>query len=292
VAVSAPPPTVWSAAAAAQPSAAPTPPQPSEPPPAWLLHHAPPPLGPPPAASPPLFTPPWLANPSLQPRWGDEPQYLLEPKPEPSFAPQPAWHDYLLMVPPHVPMPEPIPPVPMPQQALAEPMPEPVPEPVPKPASDLPRLNWNGVPFEPGRYYVDDGVDGCDVLVEAMEGVTERSKVLVYIPGSAGFGKHVDEIALPPQPSVRVFVFLGGKGAKQGKRAKGFVRPLPPILVEIFRILRSWGGVGRGRREIIALGSSRGAMWLMQLLTSSASLLDGAWLYAGEKGGVHTAGNF
>jgi len=163
-------------------------------------------------------------------------------------------------------------------------------------ASGLPLLDRNGVPFQPGRYYLHDGTDGCDILIQAMEGVTKKSRVLVYIPGAGGFGRREgreDQIALPPTPCFRVFVFLGGKGAKQGKKTRGFVRPLPPVLVEIFRILRSWGGVGGEReREIYAFGISRGAMWLTQLLTSSASLLDGAWLYAGEKGGVHTAGKF
>ena len=86
----------------------------------------------------------------------------------------------------------------------------------------------------------------------------------------------------PQKPCILIFIHVGGKGAKQGRNAKGFTRPMPPVLIQVLEVVRAWAGVAPNRaREVIALGFSRGASWLMQLCTQSASLLDGAWLFAG-----------
>lgn len=190
--------------------------------------------------------------------------------------------------PEQVPQPGPIPPpLKSPSDYTKPPPPPPL-----YPTGHPPMMYWveNGnKPFEPGFYHIEDEVDGAavEVIVNPGSGAAEdpRAPIVVMVPGTDGFQDKKAK-GYSGHRCIEVRIHCGGRSRVQGGTAKSWKRKFAGLVKNTLVTVRRWADSGgdasaRERRHVGVIAFSRGASWMMTLLSESSALVDFAWLIAG-----------
>lgn len=146
----------------------------------------------------------------------------------------------------------------------------------------------NGKRFASGNYHIEDTMDSAivEVVVHPLAGGNCRAPIVVLVPGVDGFQETVDT-RNSPAACIEIRIHCSGKSRQQAANSSVWKRNPAELVRTTLATVRRWADFSstaplHERRHVCVVAFGRGASWMLTLLVTAASLVDFAWILAGQ----------